>query len=219
MRLVDFQISAQAVPGASSADMKAANEALFPFYEAVRLWLKDRSVAAPFRKIVVTLRDAAAPYGGVSGRATAARICEVPEDVEGLLSKALAGSYQWLEDIVLAGLDHIETSLGWSSEELKAKVRMMAGSGPPWEHRFSKLGKVYRGVRCDLWFSAKPGRSVVEARFTSKDGGVERMAVAERPGPLFLEDDFPVAKAAVVGGDYILRSRDGGELARLNVPV
>jgi hypothetical protein len=59
-------------------DERTINHALFTTFEPLRLWLKERQIKAPFRKIVVSLNAAfAAPWNGHV--ANAIGICQVTE--------------------------------------------------------------------------------------------------------------------------------------------
>jgi hypothetical protein len=80
VRLVDFQVSAQSA-GLVAGERKPINQALFTTFEPVRLWLKDRKIQAPFRKIAISLGDEtwyARAHGAVTN---VERICEVIEAV------------------------------------------------------------------------------------------------------------------------------------------
>ncbi len=73
MRLIDFQAYLRA-PGLPQQEQRTINASLFPVYEAVRLWLKDHVVEAPFRKVLITLADASAPLRPGGGMA----LCHPP---------------------------------------------------------------------------------------------------------------------------------------------
>ncbi|MBN9166768.1 MAG: hypothetical protein J0I07_37895 [Myxococcales bacterium] len=81
MRLVDFHISVG--PAGLTADQrKAINERLFPIYEAIRLWLRERKVTAPFRKILVSLSDRRVSERWHATATVALGICEVLEAID-----------------------------------------------------------------------------------------------------------------------------------------
>ena len=58
MRFVDFAIHRVWDPDLSVERNRAANRALFAFYEPLRLWVRDHKITAPFRKLCVTLDSA-----------------------------------------------------------------------------------------------------------------------------------------------------------------
>jgi hypothetical protein len=53
MELRDFQVFA----GASAANPKPINEALFTTFEPIRLWSRAHRITAPFKKLVMMLKD------------------------------------------------------------------------------------------------------------------------------------------------------------------
>jgi hypothetical protein len=67
MRLMDFQACVR-VDGFSQEQQKASNEAFFPVYEAVRSWLKEHELEAPFQKIILPLLPRPLPSGGMDRR-------------------------------------------------------------------------------------------------------------------------------------------------------
>jgi hypothetical protein len=65
---------------------------------------------------------------------------------------------------------------------------------------------------CVPWLSTQPGATSVGARI-----GDRMVTLVTEPGPLFLEDKFPLARTAVRNGEYLLLSRSGQVLARTPV--
>lgn len=226
MRLVDFQVSFGVAAGGPSTGTRTADQAAFPIYEAIRLWLKERKVEAPFRTIVVSVTDVVwaekmhGPNWGELRRASSVlSICEVYVIVANPIEKGCAGDPRWLGDLVLDGLRRIDEELSWRNGELDEQVDRVARARPPCAHRFAKLHRKHRGTACDLWFIAEAGRSQVKARFTLSGGHVEEVVLAEAHEPLYLEDDFPVRSVVVKDGVYIPRDREKRELAHVPIPV
>jgi hypothetical protein len=221
MRLVDFQLNAfpPAFAGLSEDVAKGVNGACFPVYESLRLWLKDRKVEAPFRKIVIDIRDAS-KHADWHGRAfSALGVCRVNEAVDPVVLRAHAQDTEWLASLVLDGLDHIEAETGWANEELRMCAALTARSHPPCAHRFEQTRKRYKGTVCDTWFEADVGYSVVKARFTLPSGETRDVVLAEEAGPISLQREYYVKSAVVLDGHYVIREPDKWELARVPIPI
>jgi len=218
LKLIDFQI-AIGPSRLDSVERKNANIALFPYYEAVHLWLSECRIDAPFRKLLVTLVDMAiAPqmHGVVT---SVLGICEVAEAVEDPLGNACSGNGKWIATNVRNGLLRIEQELGWASDALMERVHLLSDARPPCAHRFKKLHRKLGKIECDLWLIAEVGRTAVTARFTLGGREVLQTVILEKPGPLWLDYEFPVKSATVRDGAYVLLDRDKKELARLSVPL
>jgi hypothetical protein len=198
---------------------KTLNGGLFPVYEAVRLWLKERMIVAPFRKIVISLEDhllAAKRHGSLT---VALGICKVTEAVcaEDFLSRH--GDHTWTCHRVLDGLEHISSGLGWRCEELVSHVQQISGKAPPCSHRFARLCRLARnGVACEVLLEADVGTSIVKVRFSAHGRVAIEVVVASRPGPLWVEDDYPVAAARIDKGHFLLLAKDRSVLARVAIP-
>ena len=59
-------------------------------------------------------------------------------------------------------------------------------------------------MKCVPWLSTQPGETVVGARIGDRD-----VKVLSKPGPLYLEDSFPVAKSVIRGHEYVLLDKAG----------
>lgn len=86
----------------------------------------------------------------------------------------------------------------------------------PLVHFFDRVQRKDRktGARCVPWFSTRPGESRVGVRIGDRDVVVFSMAE-----PLYLEDDFPLAKAALRGREYVLLDRLDNRLASVDADV
>ena len=213
LRVVDFQVSARRA-GLVGDEHRIVNEALFSTYEPVRLWLKEREVRGPFRALVVSLADEAAArrwHGLVSN---AAGICEVTEAIAVPVMKDNASDHRWVMGLVKHALGGVALMLGWRSEELEDFVESLSASPLPLVHVFDGLARVddSTGLRCVPWLSVKPGETQVGVRIGDRD-----VPLVSKPGPLYLEDGFPIAKAAILGRDYALLDKGGRVLASVAI--
>ena len=212
-RLVDFQVGVGST-GLALDEERSANHALFSTYEPVRLWLKERVVRAPFRKVVIALSDEATFarwHGNVSN---VAGICEVTEaiDLRTLLEKA--SDHRWVLRIVEHALGCVARSTDWRSEELECFIKAALERPLPLVHFFETLAKVDKvsGTTCVPWFSTRPGETRVGVRV-----GERTITILSKPGPLYLEDSFPIAKAAIGGGEYVLLDKTGKVLVSVAI--
>jgi hypothetical protein len=213
VRFVDFQV--YVLPASLvNGEQRRINEALFAAYEPVRLWLKEQMIRAPFRKIVVSLTDedsAAQWHGHVS---SAAGICEVTETVAMPTLAQKAGDHRWVLGIVQHALGCISQTTGWRSEELESFVAKTMLQPSPLVHVFEGLRKVDResGVTCVPWLSVRPGETLVGVRV-----GERSETVVSHAGPLYLEDDFPLAKTAFHEENFVLFDSSGRAIARIAI--
>ncbi len=67
-------------------------------------------------------------------------------------------------------------------------------------------------MKCVPWMSVRPGETQIGVRVGERD-----VTVLSTPGPLFLEDSFPVAKSAIRGREYVLLDKAGKVLASLAI--
>ena len=218
VRVRDFQVFARA-PGLAEGEQRAFNEILFSIYEPVRLWLKERTVKAPFCKIVVSLSDAtiSAPWHGHV--ANAIGICQVTEAVDVLTLRQNIGDHAWVFGRVFHALECVAQHTDWRSSELEDFITTLSQQALPFVHLFERLTRVDRitGVKCTPWFSTRPGENKIGVRLGSKDGAERDVTVLSQPESLWLEDSFPLAKSAVRGQAFVLLDKAGKVLA--SVPL
>jgi hypothetical protein len=218
MRLVDFQVSARPA-GLSLDQQKAVNEGVFPVYEALRLWLKERRIAAPFKKVLVSLADRRTSEKWHGNVMTALGVCEVTEavQVEDLLQNR--GQHGWTCSRILDALAHISSGAGWQNEELTSLVQDLSRRKPPCSHHFSGLSKREKnGLLCEVVLEADVDTTQVKVQFSAGGQPIGEVVVASRPGPLFMEDDFPVTAARIEHGHFLLVAKDKTILARVPLP-
>jgi len=213
VRFMDFQVGVGSTSLALN-EQRLANLALFSTYEPVRLWLKEREIKAPFRKCVITLSDEGTFtrwHGNVSN---VAGICEVTEAINVTTLVQMAGDHRWVLGIVEHALACVARSTGWQSEELESFIKMVSERPFPLVHFFAGLTQVDKvsGVKCVPWFSSKPGETQIGVRVGERD-----LTVVSKPGPLFLEDDFPLAKSAIRGREFLLLDKSGNALASVSI--
>ncbi len=212
-RLVDFQVHARR-SGLAEGEQKPLNEALFSTFEPVRLWLKDRAIEGPFRKIAISLAadsSSARWHGNVSN---AIGLCQVTEAV--VLSELLqnAGDHRWVLGIVQHALKCVTQSTNWRSDELDSFIADVSGRTLPLVHFFDGLARVERAsrIRCVPWLSTHPGETQIGVRIGERD-----VRVLSAPGPIYLEDSFPLAKSTIQERAYVLLDKAGKALA--TVPI
>lgn len=218
MRLVDFQVSVRP-SGLSLEQQKAVNEGVFPVYEALRLWLKEQKVVAPFKKVLVSLSDRRTSEKWHGKVMLALGICEVTEAVslEELLQNQ--GQHGWTCLRILDALNHISSEAGWRNEDLVSLVQQVSLRKPPCSHHFSKLGKQHKnGVLCEVVLEADVGATGVKVQFSAEGQKISEIVVASRPGPLFMEDDFPVVATRIDGEHFVLLAKDKTVLAWVPLP-
>ena len=90
---------------------------------------------------------------------------------------------------------------------------------PPCQHRFDSMTRKHRasGTEFSVWFRADIGRFevVVEA---ARDSRVWRTTLCASEAPIYIEDDFPMKDAVMVGDEFVIRDRERRPLARVPVP-
>lgn len=206
MRVTDFQILVGAFAG---HEQRALNEAAFAWFEPLRLRLRDRRVNAPFRKIVVSLRDVSFAHweGHVSN---AAGVCEVIAIVESDGLGAKISDPRWMAHVVERSLQNVAQATGWRDAELESAVRELGQTPWPLVHLFLSMACVDRrtGTRCVPWLSTRPGHTELGVRIGQRDVPLRATA-----GPLYLEDEFPMAKGVIRDGSYVLLNGSGLSLA------
>ncbi|EKQ84260.1 hypothetical protein [Leptospira kirschneri] len=220
MRLIDFQIYVRPA-GLAQIEQKSCNEALFPVFEAIRLWLRERNVSAPFRKIAVSIADhsiAQEWHGDVS---VALNVCEVTEACDIRLVRLKVHDYLWVSNLVLEALEHIRLETGWDNVELRDVLGHIGTQSPPCAHLFDKLRKIDRktGIVCDVWLVAVYKSTSVMTRFSYEGKQIGEIIVAHKPGPLYIEDDLPVAATAIVKRSFVLLDRNRQPLASVLIPL
>jgi hypothetical protein len=219
VRFVDFQISAS-FTGSLDEEI-AINIALFAIYEPVRLWLKERVIKAPFRKVVVTFSNEAwsAPWHGQVTNVFG--ICEVNESVDVAVIQQNAGDHRWVIARVEHALSCIASALGWRSEELEGFLA--ATSEKPWPliHFFDRLTRIDKisGTKCVPWFSTRPGQTEVGVRLVAKDTTERDVTLLSTHDFVFVEYFFAFTKSAIRGREFLLLDKTGKVLASVPLDV
>jgi hypothetical protein len=217
MRVRDFQVSAGST--GNMDEERAINLDLFSTYEPVRLWLKERVIKAPFRKVVVGFNNEAwaAPWHGKVMNAIG--VCQVIESVDIAVLRQNAGDPRW----VIAGVEHalscIASALGWRSEELEGFLAATSEKTWPLIHFFDRLTRIDKisGTKCVPWLSTRPGQTGVGVRLVAKDATERDVTLLSTVEPIYLEDSFPLAKSAIRGREFLLLDKTGKVLA--SVPL
>ena len=200
MVIVDFQILAR-VPDASSASAKSMNEDLFPSFEPVRLWLRENSVEAPFRKIVIELKKGPKETSGrvliVGG------ICEISIHFADEPNGDLVRDSNRLGRVVLDACSRIALSTGWDGARLSSAVKHLLARDVPRVHFFASLCRTERksGIECVPWLSMNYSDYEFGVRIGARD-----VVVASRQCPIYLEDEIPRMGSAVRSGHFQILS-------------
>lgn len=206
-RLRDFQIRSE------QPELQASlNGAFFAAYEPVRLWLRERKPLAPFQKILICLDDerTARPWHGHVMNALG--VCSITEAVDTSALVKHVADHRWLLGVVVDALGHVEKATGWRSPEFESFIADLSERSWPLVHVFERFARVDKrtGVTCVPWLSTRPGETKIGVHIGMRDVDV-------LSGPIWLEDDFPLAKAVIKGRDYVVRDRAGKTLA--SVPI
>ncbi|EMO00169.1 hypothetical protein LEP1GSC112_1769 [Leptospira interrogans serovar Pomona str. UT364] len=219
MRLIDFQIHVRPA-GLAQIEQKSCNEALFPVFEAIRLWLRERNISAPFRKIVVSIADYSVAQEWHGDVSVALSICEVTEACDINQVHLKVHDYIWVSTLVLEALEHIRLETGWDNVELRNILGHIGTQSPPCAHLFGKLRKIDRktGIVCDVWLVAAYKSTSVMTRFSYEGKQIGEIILVHKPGPLYIEDDLPVATTAIVKHSFVLLDRNRQPLASVLIP-
>lgn len=215
---MDFQVFARA-QGFIGNEQRSINEALFVTYEPIRLWLKEHTVKAPFRKLLVSFADesSSAPWhGSVS---TTAGICEVTEAVAPSQLRQNAKNHRWVIKQINHALMRVAKELSWSSEALEAFLEKLSNTPLPITHFFATLTKANdrTGVKCEPWLAVQPGLSQIGVLISIAGEGARDIVLMSKHGPVYLEDDFPIAKSKLSNTEFLLLDKNGNTLA--SVPL
>lgn len=217
VRLKDFQICGG--PMGNMDEERAVNIALFSSYEPVRLWLKERTVKAPFGKIVVSLSDERifAPWHGHVMNAIG--ICQVTEAVNLPTLRQNIGDHSWVLGLVLHALGCVARRTEWRSSELEDFIATLSERTLPFVHFFDRFERVDKktGVKCVPWFSIRPGENKIGLRMTVNDSTQRDVTVFSQPGNLYMEDSFPLAKTVIRASEFMFLDKTGKVLA--SVPI
>ena len=195
---------------------RAINLAMFPVYEAVRLWARENKLEAPFEKISARLVDetteALKPYFLKVRKALGICQIEIPVDLNRICQRI--PDYALYASAAETSLHAVAEQVGFRNEQLDEFVRRLPSADPPCNHLFGDLVKVDgSGARWEVWFRSKYGSSQVVV-VVSRDGVVLReCVVAAKDGPLYLEDDFPLKKTRLSADGFSILDRKGHVLA------
>ncbi|HEX3344349.1 MAG TPA: hypothetical protein VHS09_07235 [Polyangiaceae bacterium] len=101
-----------------------------------------------------------------------------------------------------------------SAEDAAAFIAAASETAWPLVHFFEGLAQVEKssGLKCVPWLSTRPGETRIGVRVGERD-----VTVLSKPGPLYLEDRFPIAKSAIRGNDYVLLDKAGKALASVAI--
>lgn len=215
-RMVDIQIVV--MPHALHAEeLRRANQVLFTVYEPIRLWLKERQILAPFRKLSVGFvneETSSATHGWVNN---ANSVCLIDLLAPLAALKRVHRDRPWAFAAMIEALGHVHERLNWKSEELEARVMEVCDAGLPFTHDFARLTKKDKSTKtvCVPWMRFNLDLIQIGVRFSSPDKIERETILYSRPPPLFFEDRYPIHKSALRGGSFVLLDKAGNELANL----
>lgn len=146
--------------------------------------------------------------------ANVAGICEAIEAVDPTTLVERAGDHRWVFAVVEHAIACIEQHDGWRSSELKDFIKAESERPLPLVHFFEALAQTEAasGVKCVPWLSTRPGEMAIGVRIGERD-----VTVLSQPGPLYLEDSFPIAKSIICGQEYRLLDKEGKALASVDL--
>lgn len=221
MTLVDFGLYAHARPHFSRLEFALIGRSMFPFSEAIRLWLQEQPLDAPFGKIAVELQSDGGDDALRHRTAVCALgVCEAYVAVSPDELKCSAGDYLWLSQKVSVALDGIERSLSWSSASLARRVAEVGTSEPVCDFELARLRRVDRssGVTCMTRFRATRERTSVVVEFVRNGSASTYVELLASNEPFTLDDEFPARSAKTAGGRYSLMDRNRKVLGEAPIP-
>src|SRR5262245_7779778 len=156
MRMVDIDLGV--MPTDLPIDeVRPANREFFKATEPIRLWLKERKLEAPFRKLGIRVHDEALGIGISAGVMNAFSVCGVGLYFPLSILKRAHRDRAWSFEVILKALEHVHEKLKWRSKELEAYVVEVSKAGLPFTHDFSKFTKLDRKTKttCVVWMRFK----------------------------------------------------------------
>ncbi|MEP7121208.1 MAG: hypothetical protein ABJE95_09875 [Byssovorax sp.] len=204
-RLVDFDVGDSTTGRVN--DEGVNNVVLFATYEPIRLWLKERVIKAPFRKLAVSFANVATSARWDGQVVNLFGVCEVTEAVDPATLRQNVGDLRWVLGCVRHALGRVAESTGWRSDELEAFLAETSERPWPLVHFFGRLARVDRisGVKCVPWLSVRPGETQSGVRFVSRDNVERDVTLVSRPRPFYYPvDPFNIVKSAIRGRDFVL---------------
>jgi hypothetical protein len=214
MELRDFQVFA----GASAAYQKPINEALFTTFEPIRLWSRARQITAPFKKLVVVLKDATKFKKWHGDVMVVSGICEVTEAVALEELEHGARDHHWVLAIIKHALGCVAAKTGWRSELLEAYVDELTVASLPLVFEFKALTArdERSGVVCVSWFRTQPGLTEIGVRIQGMGEPCD-VTLMRRSHPIYLEDDFPLVATRIKGSNLLFLDKKRNTIATIDL--
>jgi hypothetical protein len=214
MELRDFQVFA----GASAADQKPINEALFTTFEPIRLWSRARRVTAPFKKLVIMLKDTTKFKEWHGEVKIVEGVCAVTEAVALEELEQCARDHHWVLAIIKHALGCVAAKTGWRSEPLEMYIDELSAASLPLVFEFAALmaRDEDRGVVCVPWFRTQPGLTEIGVRIQGIGEPCD-VTLMHSNHPIYLEDDFPLAATRIKGSNLLLLDKKRSTIASIDL--
>ena len=212
MILRDCQIAAD-LSALVVSTQREINHGLFASFEPIRLWLREQRHRAPFQKLLL---EFVGPEHELSMPLTVEGMCWANDVVSAEELRLGSASNRWVLPRLSSALGRISQALHWRLPELETEIARLSSLDWPITYAFEKLARTpRRGFRIHPWLRLRPGESVVGATI-SGPGTNREVTLRSAVGPLFLEHEFPIARAVVENEQYFLIDRRGFPLASID---
>jgi hypothetical protein len=195
--------------------IRNVNGRCFVVYEIVRLWCKEHKVDAPFQKLAVTLMVDHPLLSSTDRKVTNdGRVCEVFLLVGADQVELRSRDPSWVAGQIQTALSLVAKATGWRCEQLIGFVQAIAMQELPLRHEFERLARTDKvtGQKCVPWMSTMEGEYRIGIRIGQRDA-----VVLQKAEPIWLEDDFPLARIAIRGREIVLLDSKGAALAHVSI--
>lgn len=189
--------------------------------EIFRLWLREHSVEAPFRKMLVHVRSEESQASSPSSVSTTLGVCTIRIALRRELILADTKDLRWLLRPLLDALSSAQQEHVFHSVELNSFARHLAQAEPPHTHVFRQLIRrdPLAKITCTTWISFDVDRTRIGVLLEPDDEPSREVILVEKTGALVLDDEFPIADVQVRGPNLIFTDRHNRRLAQVALSV
>ena len=221
MKFRDFQITFQPTPEDDRNDMRMASLGVFAMFEPLRLWIRAQKIDAPFVKLLIQLERSTLPSGSTWCAGHANGICFVGVSVDFSRLGVDCSTVEWMAKMVQASLAAVRHKIGWGCLALDAHVAELTAKPWPLDHHFAPYDRIDRktGVTVATWAEFEPGRTELVVKQSRQEKFLREDIVKTAEGQLYMEDDFPISRAAIRSGRYDLLTKTGEVLVSIPLEV
>lgn len=218
VRLREVQLHVGLI-GLDEAQRRRADNAAFSLTEAIRLWLKERSIAAPFHKLLVLVQHDDAGAKSSAGVRVTLGVCQARVSVARTALLTAPDDVRCMLRTLIDALDRVAESADWRSPELETFAHKLYTGRPPYVHVFKGLVKYdpVRKITCSPFVSLEPGRTKIGVYVEGHDGSRRDRILMDKRAPIAFDDDFPLAGANIIGSELVLSDRAGKTLAKVDL--